>query len=182
MVAAPLVAGGCAVGQPAGNPAAATSSTPVTDAASAAAAYASPSPPAAARMICSDDIREQIAGALSLDSVPAPQAAWADHVYRCTYPLPMGHLVLSVTVAPSDGAARSDLQAMRRRLTAAFDEDGLGQLGYGSADGTLIAVKDNMVLQVDATGLPAGLGATHERRIDFAQVIAAGVFNCWAGP
>jgi hypothetical protein len=133
-------------------------------------------------MICRDDIRGQIADALGLGSVPAPQPAWADHVYRCTYTLPMGQLALAVTVAPSDTAARGDLQVMRGRLTAAFAEDGLGQQGYGSPDGSLVAVKDNMVLQVDATGLPDDLGPTHQPRIAFAQLIAAGVFDCWTGP
>lgn len=39
-----------------------------------------------------------------------------------------------------------------------------------------------MVLRVDATELPADLGTTHQRRIDFAQLVAAGVFDCWTGP
>ncbi|MEU2348262.1 hypothetical protein [Modestobacter sp. NPDC049651] len=45
----------------------------------------------------------------------------------------------------------------------------------------MVAVKDNMLLHVDATGLPDDLGATHERRADLARLLAAGVFACWDG-
>jgi hypothetical protein len=34
---------------------------------------------------------------------------------------------------------------------------------------------------VDATELPDDMGATHEKRLDLARVISAGVFNCWTG-
>lgn len=132
-------------------------------------------------MPCSDEIRGQVADALSLASVPAPQATWADHVYRCAYTLPMGQLVLSVTVAPSDSAARNDLLAMRTELAATDPEPGLGQQAYGNLAGTVVAVKDNMVLHVDARGIPDDLGATHERRSDFARVIASSIFSCWNG-
>ena len=40
--------------------------------------------PQAARMVCSDEIRGEVAAALSLGSVAAPHATWADHVYTCT--------------------------------------------------------------------------------------------------
>jgi hypothetical protein len=179
LIAVPLVVGGCAAGQSGGAPVA---PPPATESAAAVADYDTNTPPAAAQMICSDDIRGQVAGALDLGSVAAPRAAWADHVYTCTYTLPTGQLVLSVTVTPSDNAARGELQAMRARLPDAEQELGLGQQAYGSRGGAVVAVKDNMVLRVDATGLPAELGSSHQPRLELAQLIAAGVFDCWAGP
>ncbi|MCU1615545.1 MAG: hypothetical protein JWO98_3085 [Frankiales bacterium] len=167
-MAVPLIAAGCAAGPP-------------SDAPVAAADYASNTAPTAAQMICSKDVGGQIAVALNLGSAPAPQAAWANHVYTCTYTLPTGRLLLSVTVAPSDSAARGTLQAMRRQLATSKDERGFGQQAYASPTGALIAVKDNMVLRVDATGLPDELGATHQGRTQFAEVVAAGVFQCWSG-
>ena len=180
LVAVPLVLAGCAgcAGQPAAAPVAATTAASSSD---AAAQYASATPPAAAQMVCSDDIRGRVAAALNLASIPAPRSTWADHVYTCTYQLPMGQLVLSVTVAPSNSAARDHLETLRGQLAATNPEPGLGEQAYGSPAGTIIAVKDNMVLSVDATHLPDDLGATHERRIDLARVIASGVFNCWTG-
>jgi hypothetical protein len=176
---------GCA-STPAAAPAgpAPTATAPAVAAAvesAAAAQYASDLPPAAAQMVCSDEIRGEVADALGLAAVPAPTSAWADHVYTCSYTVPMGRLALSVTVSPSTTAARDQLAGLRGRLAATAQEPGLGQQAYSAASGTVIAVKDNMVLTVDATGLPDDLGATHEKRLDFARVIAAGVFNCWTG-
>ena len=150
-------------------------------AAAAAAAYASNQPPAAAQMVCGDEIRGEVADALGLASLPAPTSTWADHVYTCSYASAIGRLVLAVTVSPSTAAARGQLQAMRSRLDASTEEPGLGEQAYSAPVGTVLAVKDNMVLRTDATGLPDDLGATHERRLDLARVITAGVFDCWAG-
>jgi hypothetical protein len=120
-------------------------------------------------------------GALALTSVPAPESRWADHVYTCTYRLPMGSLVLSVAVAPSDAAAADQLQAMRRQDGATAAEPGLGQQAFSAPNGTILAAKDNMVLRVDASGLPDRLGPTHEPRIGLTRILAAAVFNCWTG-
>jgi hypothetical protein len=162
-------------------PVATTSAASSAAEAAAAAAYASNTPPTAAQMVCSDEIRGEVADALNLTSVPAPTATWADHVYTCTYALPMGRLVLAVAVSPSTTAARGQLDTMRGQLGASTPEPGLGQQAYSAPAGTVLAVKDNMVLRADATGLPDDLGVTHERRLDLARVIAAGVFNCWTG-
>ena len=165
----------------ASSPAASTSAASTSAEAAAAAAYASNTPPAAAQMVCSDEIRGEVADALDLTSVPAPTATWADHVYTCTYALPMGRLVLAVMVSPSTTAASGQLDTMRGQLGASTPEPGLGQQAYSAPAGTVLAVKDNMVLRADATGLPDDLGATHQGRLQVARLIAAGVFNCWTG-
>jgi hypothetical protein len=172
-----LVSTGCAASRPAAQPAVATS----VDPSAAAAQYASNSPPSAARMVCSDEIRTQVAGALGLDGPPTPQDGWADHVYTCTYAVPMGTLVLAVTVAPSDGAAGTELDALRTRRGAADPEQGFGRRAYSAPAGVLVAVKDNLVLEIDATALPDDLGPGHQRRIDVVRLLAAGVFACWTG-
>jgi hypothetical protein len=146
-----------------------------------AAQYASNTPPASAQMVCSDEIQGEVADALSLDSVPPPASSWANHVYTCTYSLPMGQAVLSVEVTPSPTAATSRLAALRTELGATTEQPGLGEAGWSAPSGKVIAAKDNMVLTVDPTGLPDDLGVTHEHRLDFAVVIAAGVFSCWTG-
>jgi hypothetical protein len=70
---------------------------------------------------------------------------------------------------------------VRGRLPGAAAEPGLGEEALGSPAGTIVSRKDNLVLTVDATGLPDDLGNTHESRLDLARVITAGVFNCWTG-
>jgi hypothetical protein len=168
LIAVSLILAGCAASR---------ASAPT----SAAAEYASNTPPAAAQMVCSDEIRGLVTGALALDSVPAPQSTWADHVYTCTYQPPAGPLVLAVTVAPTNTAAGDQLERVRAQLGATEPEPGLGQRAYGAPNGTILAVKDNMMLSIDATALPDDLGLAHERRIDLARILAAGVFNCWIG-
>lgn len=146
-----------------------------------AAEYARNTPPDSARMICSDEIEGEIADALALESVPAPASSWADHVYTCTYTLPMGRAVLSVVVTPGPSAARQQLSTLRTEHGATTEQPGLGEAGWSAPDGTVLAAKDNMVLTVDPTGLPDDLGTVHEHRVDFAVVIAAGIFSCWKG-
>jgi hypothetical protein len=177
-----LLAAGCSASRPSADPAATTTAATTTlDPSAAAAQYASPTPPASAQMICSDEIRSQVKGALGLDSTPTPQSAWADHVYTCTYAAPTGTLVLAVTVAPSVDAAGAQLDALRAQVGAADPEEGFGERAYSAPAGVLVAVKDNLVLTVDATALPDDLGAGHQRRIDVVRLLAAGVFACWTG-
>jgi hypothetical protein len=132
-------------------------------------------------MVCSDEIRNGVTDALGVDSVPAPRSTWADGVYTCTYLPPQGPVVLSVTVAPTNAAAGDQLATMRDQFGATAPEPGLGQQAFSADNGTVLALKDNMVLHVDATALPDDLGVVHERRIDLARVLAAEVFNCWTG-
>lgn len=169
-----LVVAGCAAGRADDSPAAATSAVATTT---------SPAgdPPAAARMVCSDEIRRVVTGALALQSVPPPASSWADSVFTCTYALPAGTLTLAVVVAQDDNGARAQLETLRSQLGAATPEPGLGERAWSAPDGTVLAVKDNMVLHVDAAALPDDLGPVHEHRIDFARVLAAAVFNCWSG-
>jgi hypothetical protein len=181
LIAVPLLITGCG-SAPAAQQAAASPATSTAAADTVAAAqYAANVPPAAAQMVCSEEIRGEVADALNLLSIPAPTSEWADHVYTCTYALPTGHLVLSVTVTPSDSAAGDQLETLRGRLPGAVAEPGLGEQAFGSPAGTVVSRKDNLVLTVDATGLPDDLGTTHESRLDFARVVTAGVFNCWTG-
>ena len=183
LVAGAALLAGCGPAPDAPATAAGTSAPAVRSAAAAAEAaqYDANTPPDAAQMVCSDEIRGEVGDALGLPSDPAATSGWADHVYTCEYALPMGQLVLAVSVSPSSAAARGQLETLRQRQGADSEEPGLGEQAYSAPAGTVLAVKDNMVLWVNATGLPDDLGATHEHRLDFARVIAAGVFNCWVG-
>ena len=184
-VLALLVTGCSTPGESAGpaTPSAATRSATATpiDPSAAAAQYAADTPPDAAQMVCSDEIRRQVQGALGLDGTPVPQPQWADHVYTCTYAVPIGTLVLAVSVSPSVEDAGAQLDALRMRLGAADPEGDFGERAYSAPAGVLVAVKDNLVLTIDATALPDDLGVGHQRRIDVVRLLAAGVFACWTG-
>lgn len=113
--------------------------------------------------------------------VPAPKATWAHHVYTCTYRLPMGQFVLSVTESTDDAAAQAFATKLRTQLTGARAVAGLTTIAFATPDGRLAVVKDNDTLQVDATQLPAQFGSQHEKRADFAYEVASDVLGCWTG-
>ena len=53
-----------------------------------------PSP--AEKMICAAETHTTIQKVLGLTSTPTSAATWRDHLYTCTYRLPMGTLIVSV--------------------------------------------------------------------------------------
>src|SRR5690242_3812592 len=64
-------------------------------------------PPDKAAMVCGEEIVGEIGSILHLDGSPHTTSTWSHDVYRCTYDLPMGDLVLSVHVSDSDARARA---------------------------------------------------------------------------
>jgi hypothetical protein len=138
-------------------------------------------PSKAAKMVCSEDIRQQVRTVLKLSS-PAPvQASWQDQLYTCTYTLPMGKMVLSVKQSANAAAADSYYQALRRQLGSTETLPGLGERAYATKDGYVVVGKDNMTLRVDTTTLPVVFGPQQQRRTDLAYEIASDVLGCWTG-
>ena len=137
--------------------------------------------PAAARMICNDDIRGKVAQALRLAAPPMTHDRWADDVYTCHYALPMGDMTLSDQVFPDAGAARAHMATAQAQDRTAQPLAGLGQQAYGSSRGVTVVLKDDQILTVDTTGLPERFGASEQRRTDLANEVASDVLGCWTG-
>lgn len=138
-------------------------------------------PSAAAQEICSDEIRGQVTKVLRLPIAPVTNTAWANHIYTCTYHLPLGPLVLSVKDSPSPTAARTYYAALRGQLAPTTPLLGLGDTAYGTTTGIAVVLKDNDTLKVDATALPAQFGSQQQKRTDLAYEIASDVLGCWTG-
>jgi hypothetical protein len=143
-------------------------------------AAGSSGPSAAAQMICSADIRSTITTVLKLSVAPIATANWANHVYTCTYRLPMGDLVLSVTESTTAASANTYIEGVRQQI-GAKPLIGLTPVAYGTADGTVVLVKDSDTLRVDASRLPAQFGDQGQKRTDFAYEVASDVLGCWTG-
>ncbi|MDQ1739020.1 MAG: hypothetical protein QOE53_672 [Pseudonocardiales bacterium] len=138
-------------------------------------------PSAAALMVCSADIQDQVRTVLKL-SAPAPvRSSWQDQLYTCTYTLPMGTMVLSVKQLPSKPAARAYFLGLRSGSGSTEPLLGLGEQAYATKTGIAVVLKDDMTLRVDTTGLPAVFGAQQQRRTDLAYEIASDVLGCWTG-
>ena len=135
-------------------------------------------------MICGSEIRRDVAMIMDLPSPPAAAASWAGHLYTCAYHLPGGRLVLSVKDASDVTAARTYFSALVQHLRSASALTGLPALGlpaYQATAGTVVFLKDDKTLEVDATGLPAQTGPDHQTREAVAYAIAADVLACWTG-
>lgn len=140
-------------------------------------------PSASARMVCGPEIRRDVATALGLRTPPTATTSWVDHLYTCTYRLRTGSLVLSVKESPDVPAARGYFSAVQHRLGNTHPLLGLSALGlpaYDTTDGTVVFLKDDKVLQVDATTLPHEAGQP-DSRSGLAYEVATDVLGCWTG-
>ncbi len=188
-VAGALLLSGCAAVRPAQTaaapmaPAAAPSMPPgmVLADGSMMHAIGAAGPSASARMICAQETRSDLAKILALKAAPTPTATWVDHLYTCSYRLPMGRLVLSVKEAGDAASTGTYFAALQHRLGATSPLAGLTAAAFGTADGTVVLRKDNDVLRVDATGLPAQFGTQQQKRTDFAYEVASNILGCWTG-
>ena len=171
LLALPVILAGCAGESAAASP----SPSP------AATAAAASGPPANALMVCSEDIRSKVQQALGLSAEPHTSATWAHPVYTCDYDLPMGRMTLRVRVLPGKAQAAARLVADQKATPGAQPLAGLGEQAWGTPDGTAAVLKDNQILTVDTTGLPAVFGANKQQRDDFAYEVASDVLGCWTG-
>jgi hypothetical protein len=138
-------------------------------------------PSEASKMICAPETKDDIASILALEQAPHTVDGWADATYTCTYHLADGPLVLSVKESPGPAAARKYFDALQGKLQAAPIK-GLANLGFPAAqtpDGSVIFLKDNSTLHVNAAGLPSAIGPQDVTRTDFAYQVATTILACW---
>lgn len=141
-------------------------------------------PSASARMVCGPEISANIRRILALDAAPHGTASWANHLYTCAYELPVGPLVLSVKESSDVASARTHFNSVRRQVgptLALRGLDGLGLPAFETASGTVVFLKDNKTLVVDATHVSRVVGQPHLSRTDFAYEVATDVMGCWTG-
>ena len=186
LVAAALLMSGCAAtGQaesPAGTataatPAPATAARPTTTPATAAGA----GPTATALMVCGSDISTKITQILRLDRPASTHSTFTAGRFTCTYDLPVGPLVLAVQQSPTKAQANTYFRTLRPTLGLTEDQPGLGEHAYSTPTGTIVVIKDNQTLTVDATALPAVFGNQDQKRTDLAYEVASDVLGCWTG-
>lgn len=139
-------------------------------------------PPGTASMVCGPEIQGSIKTLLALPGPPAGTSTWANGRFTCTYALPQGRLMLSVQQSPDAATAQTYFTALRSRTQTATALTGLTSLGlpaFQSDTGIVSFVKDNLTLEVDATGLAATVGPQQTSRGDFAYTVATDVLACW---
>ncbi|WP_285249725.1 hypothetical protein [Pseudarthrobacter sp. fls2-241-R2A-168] len=139
-------------------------------------------PSDAAKMVCGDQPMDRLTAILRLEEDPHTVNSWADSTFTCTYHLAEGALEISVKEAAGQAAAMKYFDAMQALAKDARPIQGLANLGfpaYETADGTAVFQKDNFVLQVDASGLPATLGPDAITRNALAYQLSTTILACW---
>jgi len=135
-------------------------------------------------MVCSTEVRANIAKLLALPKPPAGRATWANHLYTCRYDVPAGRLLLTVKESANDRAATSYLRGRQASYKGSRRITGLASLGLSAFEnptGTVAFVKDNFTLVVDASQLSGRLGHAGTTRSGFAYALATDVLACWSG-
>jgi hypothetical protein len=125
---------------------------------------------------------DRLTAILRLEEDPHTVNTWADSTFTCTYHLAAGALEISVKEAAGQDMAMKYFDAMQALAKDARPIQGLANLGfpaYETADGTAVFQKDNFVLQVDASGLPATLGPDAITRNALAYQLSTTILACW---
>lgn len=139
-------------------------------------------PSEAALMVCGDQPMDRLTSILDLDSDPHTINNWAHSTFTCTYHLAEGALDISVQEATNQAAALTYFDAMQALAKDATPIEGLANLGFPAfetADGSAVFQKDNFVLQVDASDLPATLGPENITRKALAYQLSTTILACW---
>lgn len=140
------------------------------------AALERPSAPSAfARTTCGPKIRADLTRSLGLATPVATTTTWRDHLYACTFHLPVGPLVLTVKESTDRTSARSYFNALRARTRPNHPIPGFAALGlpsFQTGDGRTVFLKDTETLEGDATRLPSHVGKDHQPRNDLGYWIA----------
>ncbi|MFC6707672.1 hypothetical protein [Flexivirga alba] len=137
-------------------------------------------PSEAAKMICTDETRDNITTVLSVEPAPKPVSTWRNNTYTCTYRLPTGPIVLTVHEAADVRAATAYTAGQRSTVQGEKGLAGLNPGAFGTSDGIVVLQKDNDTMRVDTSHLSPD-SRLYPRRAAFAYNIAAVVLGCWTG-
>ncbi len=104
-------------------------------------------------------------------------------MFTCTYEIDGQPLMLSVHDATNQEAGNEYFAALQNRTDNAATLDGtlgLGMQSFSTGAGIVAFMRDGKTLLVDATALPAGLGADKTTtQSQAAYSIATAVLLCW---
>lgn len=124
--------------------------------------------------VCEDMVRDSAVAAAG-EPLTVPQTGtWKGRRYTCTYRFADGSLRVRVNVARNVAAAKASFVEARRSSPGRTTLYGIGEQGFQARDGVIVARKDNFVLTVDPTALPARLNQD-----SIAWSTTRAVFDCW---
>jgi hypothetical protein len=134
-----------------------------------------------ARMICASEAKHDIAGVLAITPVKVTKPTWVDATYSCTYRYPTGSFALSVKQLPSRAATSAYFSALGATLQRLPDPVPMGDGAFQTPGGSMVVRKDDNVLVVDASKLPAEFSKLKLAPADVASSVAMTILGCWKG-
>lgn len=139
-----------------------------------AGAVGDPAPTEQAGSICSGMVRDAAEIALDEPVQGRQRAERSGDVYSCRYEFADGVLELAVEDRGSPADALLSVERLAAGPDVAGRISGLGAGGFEKVDGSIVLAKDEFVLTIDVTRLPATVdkGAVSLR-------VAEAVMDCW---
>ena len=134
-------------------------------------------PGRAAGEVCEPMVRDSVPATVGVPLAGAPTSAVRGDTFSCVYSFDGGTLDMSVRDLHTISQARRYFRDLRGREGVGDALSGLAEGGFTKADGSVVAMKDAMVLTVDVTALPP----TQVDRSGIAIDLAATVLGCWTG-
>jgi len=131
----------------------------------------------ATREVCEPMVRDSVPSSVGLPLAGNPVSAVKGDTFSCRYPFEDGTLDLSVRDLHTVPQARKYFRALRARDGIDDALTGLAEGGFTKGDGSVVAMKDAMILTVDVTALPP----TKVDRTGIAIDLASTVLGCWTG-
>jgi hypothetical protein len=131
----------------------------------------------ATREVCEPMVRDSVPASVGLPVIGEPVSGVRGDMFSCRYAFEGGALDLSVRDLHTVSQAREYFRAARGREGVDDALTGLAEGGFTKADGSVVAMKDAMILTVDVTALPP----TQVDRTGIAIQLASTVLGCWTG-
>jgi hypothetical protein len=143
---------------------------------------ASAEPSVSAKMICEDEVKDELAGLLGVKTIAPVKPTWKDHVYACTYKYKGGELTLEVKELVDRPATDAYYALLAEQLGKSEDINGLTPEGaFTTRDKSAVVRKDYKVLLVDISKLPPEFGNPPDARENIALNVASVIMGCWTG-
>lgn len=131
----------------------------------------------ATREVWEPMVRDSVPATVGLPLAGQPVSAVRGDTFSCRYAFDGGTLDLAVRDLHTVSHARRYFRGLRGREGVDDALTGLAEGGFTKADGSVVAIKDAMILTVDVTALPP----TQADRTGIAIDVASTVLGCWTG-
>jgi hypothetical protein len=134
-----------------------------------------------ARMVCEDEAQEDIALMLGVTPQEVGPPTTTNNTFACRYTYPDGAVDLSVQDLPDGAATTAAYQALATKLGHATDVDldTAAAKAFTTTGGSVVLRKDDKVMLVDVTPLPAMFGRPPVPKANAALLVMKAILGCW---